>query len=1492
MKHLNLILLVWIFQSSVLFAQNNSKWIFNISEGQGAPVINEEDFSPEVAVSGNTIHTFWLTHKSQTKQLNYRNSKDGGITWSDKIILADSDFDVDRRYVRMAVSGKYVHIVANRGQELWYFRSVDGGTTFESTKQIFTTQYGYLYNLNIQVVASNVYIMLSNDCHYCAEKKWLYLLRSTDNGGIFSDKLVLADTFNTFQNFTSLHANGNNIYFLYEETIGNWWNYDWALHFVCSNDGGSTFKDQIISMPAKSGQHHAFQIQDGNNGYHSKIASDGPNVWVVWSGWDDEDKGSVFVRNSSDGGQQFGPVVKISDEINNIHAGLETIAAKGNHVYVAFNSTEDRIFTNYSSDGGFTFNKLKELTDAMVRFVEGGIELQLLMDPKDDGAFLISTGVKLAKMLPGDSVIRPKLIGTMSSGTRRPKMALSETGMLHVVSEAGQEWLQTGSFSDMDVWYRRLDPNYREKGNTNHALKLQVFGNAGDGSGYHRFDQMILGPQLNSGIEKSFTIELWLRLDSVQDTKRILTQLHRNVWSLWDPMSFQLGATDKDQPVCGILTQTGSYTVAGNKNLIPGYWNHLAIVYDDNGQANNFKMLLNGQLIGAVTAKGELVKSNAMWMLGGIASTYVADAMNGEVDELRIWNEARTPMEIENNRFLPLNGSEEGLLAYYNFDAISTFGEVADLTAHGNNGHLTYQEEMIAPGIKDLQVRFDYFQTVSHFAFQPSSIGGEKYFWDFGDGRKSTQVRPQINYDKPGVYKVCLDVFGSGMYDSYCEEVEVEGIDRVYPREGGNTAWVTLYIYGGGFNANQQVILRKQGSPDIVALKTIYDAKKTLTAMIDLTGQPLGLWDVVVVEGANEIIAPAAFSIVQGQKADPFVSYSGGGNVLINRWTPQTITIGNRANVDANGVLLWVAIPEEHGNDIEFINLNILPPQLAIDKGWVDQVKSLGEYALVDELFNQGLKSRVYVFYFPVLPSKSSMDIAVRVKLGESPSTVPLNVWLSPPFYSSPLSKEVQGCVALSIAKAMLKGGAGFIPGLPCLTGAFSVISDISNDQTPTPSSFENLDTRNWGWVLGTNILECAGSLAGFNVFTGILNIITSAVEAKQESDDCFSGFKQIGLLDILYNPLWSLDPNEKNGNPGVGEEGFISRQSSLSYQIRFENKSNATAPASEVNIIDTLSSVHFDLDHFSFGPFGWGNLIFYPLPNSREFSKDVDLRPEKNVLVRVSAKLDEASGIVSWNLVTLDPLTLDTVFDPLAGFLPPNMTSPEGEGFVNFSVGVSNQIKNEDFITNKASILFDVNTPIVTNEHMNTFDLKAPVSFMRSTVATTTDTIIPFELQYYDDESGVRYVEIWYSQNDSSFAFSHKTYSDTTSFIGQAGSDYKFYAIAVDRVGNREAIPFVPDAEVRILTHTESFGNENRLSIFPNPANKLLKVIFELQSSSKTRIDLENLTGICVKNIIEEDLPAGIYNYEFPLELEAGVYLLRFTYNQRNYVTKFIVVK
>jgi hypothetical protein len=70
-----------------------------------------------------------------------------------------------------------------------------------------------------------------------------------------------------------------------------------------------------------------------------------------------------------------------------------------------------------------------------------------------------------------------------------------------------------------------------------------------------------------------------------------------------------------------------------------------------------------------------------------VATSIERFSFTGSIDEVRIWNIARTQAQIARDMSVRLVGNEPGLVGYYRFDEASG-GVVLDATGRGNNGSI------------------------------------------------------------------------------------------------------------------------------------------------------------------------------------------------------------------------------------------------------------------------------------------------------------------------------------------------------------------------------------------------------------------------------------------------------------------------------------------------------------------------------------------------------------------------------------------------------------------------------------------------------------------------------------------------------------------------------------------------------------------------------------------------------------------------------------
>ncbi|HMO61024.1 MAG TPA: T9SS type A sorting domain-containing protein [Ferruginibacter sp.] len=272
-----------------------------------------------------------------------------------------------------------------------------------------------------------------------------------------------------------------------------------------------------------------------------------------------------------------------------------------------------------------------------------------------------------------------------------------------------------------------------------------------------------------------------------------------------------------------------------------------------------------------------------------------------------------------------------------------------------------------------------------------------------------------------------------------------------------------------------------------------------------------------------------------------------------------------------------------------------------------------------------------------------------------------------------------------------------------------------------------------------------------------------------------------------------SIDPNAIYGPAGKGTAGYIGSNTMQHFLVSFENLATASAAAQVVQIFDTLNTALFDMHSFSFGNITIGNRVYRVPPARKSIAMEVELNPV--LRLRINAVANTVSGVVNWQFTTIDAATGG--FPLLDGFLPPNISMPEGEGSVTYFVQPKSRLPSGTVFSNRAAIIFDDNEPIITNTWHNTLDTIKPASTMQANVAAG-DSLITLRFSGSDIGAGIYEYAVYMSDNGGPWLRFGSLVGDSLLVAGDYDHSYSFYVTAVDSVGNEELK--LPGAEAAVV--------------------------------------------------------------------------------------------
>jgi hypothetical protein len=305
-----------------------------------------------------------------------------------------------------------------------------------------------------------------------------------------------------------------------------------------------------------------------------------------------------------------------------------------------------------------------------------GVETDFI--PEDDAGATTSMGGAGGRPFTG-SAGKPPTGGTAGQG------AGGATGGSGGGPEAGGTAGAAGSTVDASIEASQLDATVEaaveaEAGAPRDALADALCPTGGGTS--LTFDGVaswlsIPGMALPTG-NKPRTFELWMKVKTTAPD--------------WSPSHtvFQYGGSgtgagfgvDMDAyPMMELYVHPASTSLLFSAGITQEEWFHLAATYD----GMQLKAFVNGVDKGTKKMTAALATTMTPLTAGGANARYF---FSGSIDELRVWNVARTGAEIQATMSIRLTGHEPGLIGYWRFDEAS--GTAAkDATSSGNDATLS-----------------------------------------------------------------------------------------------------------------------------------------------------------------------------------------------------------------------------------------------------------------------------------------------------------------------------------------------------------------------------------------------------------------------------------------------------------------------------------------------------------------------------------------------------------------------------------------------------------------------------------------------------------------------------------------------------------------------------------------------------------------------------------------------------------------------------------
>jgi len=295
-----------------------------VTWGPDTRLTNEPSLScnPSIAVAGTDIHVVWEDERSQDVEVYHKCSTDGGLTWGSDVhvsVISGPQGQPSVAVVAGCVQVVWVDFSLMGNSEIYFCRSVDGGSTWDSPVQI-SYAAGFSSSPSIAAEGSNIHIAW-HDSRLGWWNNEIFYRRSTNDGVNWStEEQLTMDT--TFSNTPSIAVSGNNIHVAWEEMRDG----NFEIYYKNSTDNGQAWSSDMRLT------------NDANDSHYPSTAALGSNVHVTWQ--DNRDgNDEIYYKLSEDYGMSWDPDVRLTDDQS--VSQNASVAVSGQKVHVVWADARD-----------------------------------------------------------------------------------------------------------------------------------------------------------------------------------------------------------------------------------------------------------------------------------------------------------------------------------------------------------------------------------------------------------------------------------------------------------------------------------------------------------------------------------------------------------------------------------------------------------------------------------------------------------------------------------------------------------------------------------------------------------------------------------------------------------------------------------------------------------------------------------------------------------------------------------------------------------------------------------------------------------------------------------------------------------------------------------------------------------------------------------------------------------------------------------------------